>query len=69
MIYNLYEISNPSDQGNLLFSKYQYYQHFGGNVIEMLGEFDYIIDKNMYIIFKHFFPKYYGIKTVKTTNK
>ncbi len=63
--YNLYEISGNFDAKSPMYGSYLYKRNFGGKVIELIGEFDYIIDATLYRLLRRKFPAYYGIKTIR----
>ena len=63
-LYNLYEISGDFRENSPMYGSYLFKKNFGGEVVELIGEFDYIIDSFLYSAMKHFFPTYYGIRTI-----
>ncbi len=64
-LYNLYEISGNFDPKSPMYGSFLFKRNFGGKVVELVGEFDYVIHKNYYALFKKSFPNYYGIKTIR----
>ena len=62
--YNLYEISEKGNQGSPLYGSYLYKKKFGGEVVELLGEYDYKINHTLYSLYQKLFPKFYGVKTI-----
>lgn len=64
-LYNLYEISGDFREYSPMYGSYLFKRNFGGQVVELVGEFDYIIDNFSYSFFKLFFPNYYGIKSIR----
>ena len=49
--YNFYGISGVFDEKNPLFGLYSFKRDFGGKVVELIGEFDLIINKPAYILY------------------
>ncbi len=66
--YNLYEISGDFRENSPMHGSYLFKRNFGGKAVELIGEFDYIIDPTFYSFFKFFFPPYYGIKVIRKEN-
>ncbi len=64
-LYNLYEISGDFREDSPMYGSYAYKRNFGGEVVELVGEFDYVLDTFLYSTLKHFFPHYYGIKMIR----
>lgn len=62
--YNLYEIGNINDPNNKLKSSYNYKKNFGGEVVELVGEYDLIIDPKYTDMARKYFPEYLGVKTI-----
>ena len=63
--YNFYGITGIFDEKNPLFGLYSFKRDFGGKVVELLGEFDLVINKPMYIAYKGAFKVYKKIKNIK----
>ncbi len=62
--YNLYEIGDITDSNNKLANSYNYKKNFGGEVIELVGEYDLIINPKYTNMARKYFPKYLGVKTI-----
>ena len=62
--YNLYEIGNISDDNNKLKNSYNYKKNFGGEVVELVGEYDLVIDPKYTDMARKHFPEYLGVKTI-----
>lgn len=62
--YNLYEINKPNDQESPLYGSYLYKKKFGGEVVELIGEYDYKISPKFYSFYQKHFPQFYGVKTI-----
>lgn len=61
--YNFYGISGDfEDKKDELYGLYDFKRGFGGNVEEYIGEFDLVINKPMYFLYKHGFALYKKIK-------
>ncbi len=63
--YNFYGISGIFDENNPLFGLYSFKRDFGGKVVELIGEFDLVIDKFAYFIYNVAIKIYYFIKSKK----
>ena len=63
--YNFYGITGIFDENNPLFGLYSFKRDFGGKVVELIGEFDLVIDKPMYTIYKLAFKTYKKLKNIK----
>mgnify|MGYP003571294501 CR=1 FL=1 len=63
--YNFYGITGIFDENNPLFGLYSFKRDFGGKVVELIGEFDLIIDKPMYLGYKVAFKLYKKLKNIK----
>ena len=63
--YNFYGISGVFDEKNPLFGLYSFKRDFGGKVVELIGEFDLVVDKFTYFIYNVAFKLYYFIKKMK----
>ena len=63
--YNFYGITGVFDPENPLFGLYSFKRDFGGKVVELIGEFDLVIDKPMYSIYKIAFKTYKKLKNIK----
>ena len=62
--YNLYEIGDITDSNNKLKNSFNYKKNFGGEVIELVGEYDLIIDPKYTNMVRKYFPEYLGVKTI-----
>ncbi len=62
--YNLYEISGDFTNTDPLYGSYLFKRNFGGNVVQLIGEFDYPIDPSNYVLLKQQFPDYLGVKII-----
>ena len=62
--YNLYEIGNITDDNNKLKNSYNYKKNFGGEVIELVGEYDLVINPKYTDMARKYFPEYLGVKTI-----
>ena len=63
--YNFYGITGIFDENNPLFGLYSFKRDFGGKVVELIGEFDLVINKPMYTIYKIAFKTYKKLKNIK----
>ena len=63
--YNFYGITGIFDENNPLFGLYSFKRDFGGKVVELIGEFDLVIDKPMYTIYNIAFKTYKKLKNIK----
>jgi lipid II:glycine glycyltransferase (peptidoglycan interpeptide bridge formation enzyme) len=64
--YNFYGITGNFDEANPLFGLYSFKRDFGGKVVELIGEFDLVISKTWYNIYKFSFKIYHGLKNIKS---
>ena len=62
--YNLYEIGDITNPNNKLKNSYNYKKNFGGEVIELVGEYDLVINPKYTDIARKYFPEYLGVKTI-----
>ena len=62
--YNLYEIGDITDSNNKFANSYNYKKNFGGEVIELVGEYDLIINPKYTNMARKYFPEYLGVKTI-----
>lgn len=62
--YNLYEIGDINDSNNKLKNSYNYKKNFGGEVIELVGEYDLVINPKYTDMARKYFPEYLGVKTI-----
>ena len=60
--YNFYGIDGDFSKDNPMYGVYEFKKGFGGEVIELVGEFDLIINKFIYNLYKLTFSLYRGIK-------
>ena len=63
--YNFYGITGDFREENPLFGLYSFKRDFGGQVVELLGEFDLIINKPQYLLYKISFHLYRSLKNLK----
>ena len=63
--YNFYGITGIFDPKNPLFGLYSFKRDFGGKVVELIGEFDLVIDKFAYFGYKVGFKTYKKLKNIK----
>ena len=63
--YNFYGISGVFDENNPLFGLYSFKRDFGGKVVELIGEFDLVVDSFAYFIYNIAYKFYYFIKSKK----
>lgn len=63
--YNFYGITGIFDEKNPLFGLYSFKRDFGGQVVELFGEFDLIVNKPFFILYKIAFKIYKTIKSIK----
>jgi len=63
--YNFYGITGDfNEKENPLFGLYSFKRDFGGNVVELIGEFDLIVNKPLFIVYKISFKTYKFIKNI-----
>lgn len=63
--YNFYGITGDFREENPLFGLYSFKRDFGGQVVELLGEFDLIVNKPFYYLYKIAFSTYRNLKNIK----
>ena len=63
--YNFYGITGIFDENNPLYGIYFSKKGFGGNVVELIGEFDLIISKFWYTTYNIAFGAYHTLKNLK----
>lgn len=63
--YNFYGITGVFDENNPLFGLYSFKRDFGGQVVELIGEFDLIVNKPLFILYKIAFKTYKILKEIK----
>ncbi len=63
--YNFYGITGDFNENNPLYGLYLFKKSFGGTVVELIGEFDLIINKPLYYLYKVAFKTYHNIKNLK----
>lgn len=61
-IYNFYGITGIFDESNPLYGIYFAKKGFGGNVVELIGEFDLVVSKPYYYLYKVLFSLYHTTK-------
>lgn len=67
--YNFYGITGNFDEKNPLFGLYSFKRDFGGQVVELLGEYDLIVNKPFFYLYKIAFSTYRTLKTIKNKIK
>lgn len=67
--YNFYGITGVFDESNPLFGLYSFKRDFGGKVVELIGEFDLVIDGFANILYKIAFKLYNMFKSIKNIRK
>lgn len=67
--YNFYGITGDFREENPLFGLYSFKRDFGGEVVELLGEFDLIINKPLYYLYKLAYASYRTLKNIKNNIK
>ena len=63
--YNFYGITGDFRKENPLYGLYLFKKSFGGHVVELIGEYDLIVSKFWYRMYKITFKLYHGIKKIK----
>ena len=63
--YNFYGITGDFRKENPLYGLYLFKKSFGGHVVELIGEYDLIVSKFWYNMYKITFKLYHGIKKIK----
>lgn len=63
--YNFYGITGDFKKENPLYGLYLFKKSFGGHVVELIGEYDLIINKFWYHTYKITFSLYHKIKNLK----
>lgn len=63
--YNFYGITGDFRKENPLYGLYLFKKSFGGHVVELIGEFDYIISPFWYHLYNIAFNTYHKIKNLK----
>lgn len=63
--YNFYGITGNFDESNPLYGLYSFKRDFGGEVVELIGEFDLIVNKPRYLLYKFAFKTYKLLKNIK----
>ena len=67
--YNFYGITGDFSEKNPLVGLYLFKKGFGGEVVELIGEFDLVINKHDYLLYKAAFKTYHGLKNIKSKIK
>lgn len=63
--YNFYGIDgNFQKDNNPMYGVYEFKKGFGGNVVELIGEFDLVVNKPKYLLYKVAFGSYKKIKNL-----
>lgn len=62
--YNFYGITGVFDENNPLYGLYLFKKGYGGKVIELIGEFDFVISKPKYLLYKLSFKIYKFLKNI-----
>lgn len=60
--YNFYGITGDFSESNPLYGLYSFKRDFGGKVVELIGEFDFIISKPSYLLYNIAFKMYHWLK-------
>lgn len=63
--YNFYGISGDFNEDNPLFGLYSFKRDFGGKVVELMGEFDLVINRPLYTLYKVAFKILKKLKQLK----
>lgn len=63
--YNFYGITGDFREENPLYGLYLFKKSFGGVVVELIGEYDLIINKPLYNLYKYTFRVYHELKRIK----
>ena len=63
--YNFYGITGDFRKENPLYGLYLFKKSFGGHVVELIGEYDLIVSKFWYRMYKITFKLYHTIKKIK----
>ncbi len=63
--YNFYGITGDFNESNPLYGLYLFKKSFGGKVVELIGEYDLIINKPLYYLYKIAYKAYHDIKNIK----
>lgn len=63
--YNFYGITGDFREDNPLYGLYLFKKSFGGVVVELIGEYDLIINKPLYHLYKIAFKTYHNLKNIK----
>lgn len=63
--YNFYGITGDFREENPLYGLYLFKKSFGGEVVELIGEFDLILNKFWYRTYNFSFKVYHGLKNIK----
>ncbi len=67
--YNFYGITGIFDEKNPLFGLYSFKRDFGGKVVELIGEFDLVVNKPLYWLYKVSYKSYRFLKNTKNKLK
>lgn len=62
--YNFYGITGDFREENPLYGLYLFKKSFGGVVVELIGEFDLIINKPLYYLYKGSYAFYHKVKNI-----
>jgi lipid II:glycine glycyltransferase (peptidoglycan interpeptide bridge formation enzyme) len=62
--YNFYGITGDFRKENPLYGLFLFKKSFGGHVAELIGEFDLIINKPMYLFYTYSFKAYKALKKI-----
>lgn len=63
--YNFYGITGNFNENNPLYGLYSFKRDFGGQVVELIGEFDLVINKPLYYLYKITYKVYRTFKNIK----
>lgn len=64
--YNFYGISGNLDEKDPMYGVYLFKKGFGGQVVELMGEFDYPVNKFYYYLYRMSYAVIHKLKKIKT---
>lgn len=67
--YNFYGITGDFNESNPLYGLYLFKRGFGGEVTELIGEFDLVLNKPYYLLYKTAFKTYKTLKNIKNKRR
>ncbi len=62
--YNFYGITGDFRETNPLYGLYLFKKSFGGHVVELIGEYDLVVNKPLYHLYKIAYGLYHGVKKI-----